>query len=162
MNSLHHEVEDPVPADPDSALRRLFEVAVVLAGAMDQGLLERGLTRARAGIIWLLHQRGPLTQRELSEALGVTPRNVTGLVDALQTDGFVSREAHPTDRRATLVTLTQRGGGAGAKMQDEYRELAKRLFDDIAAADLTSFVAILEQVLGRFHERGSDSPDATA
>jgi DNA-binding MarR family transcriptional regulator len=129
---------------------------------MDQGLVERGLTRARAGVIWLLHQRGALTQRALSEALGVTPRNVTGLVDALQADGFVTREAHPKDRRATLVTLTRRGSAAGAKMQGEYRELAKRLFDDISGADLSSFVAILEQVLGRFQERESDSPNASA
>ncbi|MEN3610618.1 MarR family transcriptional regulator [Plantactinospora sp. ZYX-F-223] len=44
---------------------------------------------------------------ELSQALKCTPRNVTGLVDALEAAGFVARSAHPTDRRATVVSLTQ-------------------------------------------------------
>jgi DNA-binding MarR family transcriptional regulator len=41
-------------------------------------------------------------------------RNVTGLVDALQADGFVMRSPHPTDQRTTLVTLTEQGGAAAA------------------------------------------------
>ncbi len=61
------------------------------------------------GPVWLLHQNGPSTQRELAEALGVSARNVTGLVDALVETGFVRRGPHPTDRRATLVSLTDPG-----------------------------------------------------
>src|SRR5262249_35053270 len=68
-----------------------------------------GLTPARAEVIWLLHHGGPRTQRQLSQALKCTPRNVTGLVDALEAAGFVARRAHPTDRRATVVCLTRRG-----------------------------------------------------
>ncbi len=41
-----------------------------------------------------------MTQRALADALQVTPRNVTGLVDALADSGFVERAPHPTDRRA--------------------------------------------------------------
>jgi DNA-binding MarR family transcriptional regulator len=47
-----------------------------------------------------------MTQRQLSEALQCSPRNVTGLVDALGSDGLAERGAHPTDRRASLVALT--------------------------------------------------------
>ena len=36
-------------------------------------------------------------------------RNVTGLVDALEGAGFVTRSPHPTDRRATVVSLTPQG-----------------------------------------------------
>src|SRR5262245_19274072 len=66
-----------------------------------------GLTPAWAEVIWLLHNGGPRTQRELSQVLKCTPRNVTGRVEALQTAGFVARSAHPTDRRATIVSLTE-------------------------------------------------------
>ena len=50
-----------------------------------------------------------MTQRELSRALRCTPRNVTGLLDALEDSGLVVRRPHPRDRRASLVNLTLGG-----------------------------------------------------
>ena len=55
------------------ALERLFELALVLAEAMERGLAERGLTRARAEVLWRLGRQSPVTQRELSQALQCTP-----------------------------------------------------------------------------------------
>jgi DNA-binding MarR family transcriptional regulator len=133
-------------------LERLFELAVLLTEAMDRGLGERGLTRARAEVIWRLHHQGPATQRALSQALHCTPRNVTGLLDALEADGFVARGAHPTDRRATLVTLTERGRTAAALWHAAYQQLSTDLFTDVSAADLTGFVTTLDHVLGQLHD----------
>jgi len=137
------------PTAADVALERLFEVAVLLTDGMEQGLAARGLTRARAELVWRLGRSGPLTQRDLSRALACTPRNITGLVDALETGGLVARRPHPSDRRATLVTLTQRGGRAAARMHTDYRKLAASLFDDLDAAELDGLVAGLDQVRGR-------------
>ncbi len=134
------------------ALERLFELAVVLAESMERGLAERGLTRARAEMLWRLGQQGPLTQRELSQALQCTPRNVTGLVDALEADGFVRRGPHPTDRRATLVELTEQGRNAATVMHVGYQQLAALLFADLAPAELTSFVASLDRILVRLRD----------
>ena len=67
-----------------------------------------GLTPSRTHLLWELGHRGPVPQRVLAEALKVTPRAVTGLVDALAADGLVTREPHPTDRRAALVTLNRK------------------------------------------------------
>ena len=141
------------------ALERLFELAVVLAEAMERGLAERGLTRARAEVLWRLGRQSPVTQRELSQALQCTPRNVTGLVDALEAAGFVRRSAHPTDRRATLVELTEQGRTAVGAMHAEYQQLAALLFGDLAAADLANFVATLDRVLVRLRDATAAAPD---
>ena len=109
-------------------LERLFELALLLTDNMEQGLAERGLSRARAELLWRLRARSPMTQRELSQALRCTPRNVTDLVDALEAAGLVARGPHPTDRRATLVSLTDRGKAAAARMQTDYRQFAAELF----------------------------------
>ncbi len=138
-------------------LERLFELSVVLTESMEHGLAERGLTRARAELLWRLGRQGPLTQRELSQALQCTPRNVTGLVDALKADGFVRRGAHPTDRRATLVALTEQGRTAAGAMDAGYQQLAALLFADFTDAELASFMAALDRVLVRLHEAASAS-----
>jgi DNA-binding MarR family transcriptional regulator len=95
-----------------------------------------------------------MTQRQhvLSQALRCTPRNVTDLVDALEAAGLVSRGPHPTDRRATLVSLTEAGDAAAARMQADYQNLARALFFDLSGADLTTFASVIDQTLSRLRE----------
>jgi DNA-binding MarR family transcriptional regulator len=158
MNDLHNVAASAPSASASTgaaeALARLFELSIVLSDVMGQGLVDRGLTRARATVIWQLHHQGPVMQRELSDALGVTPRNVTGLLDGLEAAGFVTRGPHPTDRRATVVSLTERGRRVSAMLHAEQQECASMLFDDIPGADLTAFVTTLDLVLERL--RGAD------
>ncbi|MGI8825295.1 MAG: MarR family winged helix-turn-helix transcriptional regulator [Chloroflexota bacterium] len=135
--------------DADAALGRLMELALLLNKDMAQGLAEYGLTVARAHVLWEVHHRGSMTQRELSQILDVSARNVTGLVDALEADGFVARTPHPTDRRATLVTLAERGRDAAARMGAEEKEFALQLFDHVPDAELTGFIATLDGVIER-------------
>ncbi len=130
-------------------LERLFELTVRLTDAMDQALADRGLTRARAELIWALRRHSPVTQRELSQALRCTPRNVTDLVDALEAAGLVARGPHPTDRRATLVSLTRPGKAAAARMQAEYGKLAAGLFSDLKGEELEVFVGVVDHTLRR-------------
>jgi DNA-binding MarR family transcriptional regulator len=139
----------------NEALGKLFELASLLAGPMDRSLAEAGLTRARAEVIWRLQSLGPVTQRELSEALRCTPRNVTGLVDGLETGGLVAREPHPSDRRATLVTLTEGGRRLATEWQAGYQGLAERLFGDVADTEVADFVETLDRVLERLRHEGS-------
>jgi DNA-binding MarR family transcriptional regulator len=134
---------------PGHALEKLFALAVVTHQYMEQGLAARGLSRARATALWNLHHRGPMTQRQLAEAIGVTPRNVTGLVDALEADGFAVRRAHPTDRRATLVSLTGKGSEVITGLRGEYDQGADRLFKGVAASQLEGFVATVDHLIGR-------------
>jgi len=84
--------------------------------------------------------------------LRVTPRNVTGLVDGLEADGLVARAAHPTDRRATLVSLTPRGAEVAAAMRRDQDGFAQLLFRDVSARELDAFVTMLDRILGRIGE----------
>jgi DNA-binding MarR family transcriptional regulator len=127
---------------------RLFDLAVVLGDLMNRRLAEHGLTPARAEVIWLLHREGQVTQRELSQALKCTPRNVTGLVDALERIGLVARTPHPTDRRATLVTLTRDGVALVTEWRKDRDDGTAELFGDTSHADLATFVTVLDRVLG--------------
>lgn len=155
MKSIHNELAtasvttDGDGFDADDTLDRLFELSVLMAGYMERSLAERGLTRARATVVWQLFHHGPMTQRELSQALKVTPRNVTGLLDALQEGGFVDRNPHPTDRRATLVSITAKGRRAANAMARDHHEFAARLFEAGPPAEMTGFSAVLTQVLQR-------------
>jgi DNA-binding MarR family transcriptional regulator len=128
---------------------QLFDLAVVLGGAMNNRLAEHGLTPARAEVLWVLHRTGPRTQRELSQTLKCTPRNVTGLVDALEGGGFVERTAHPSDRRAIVVRLSESGRSLIAHWGADREHGTAQVFGGIPIDDVAVFNAVLDQVLTR-------------
>lgn len=134
---------------PRALLEQLFELAARLSDGMGQEFETQGLTTARAELLWRLHATGPQTQRALSEALRCTPRNVTGLVDALEAAALVRREPHPTDRRASLVTLTDDGRDTVAGWRSRYDEFAHLLFADLDSDDLDRLRLMLDHVLER-------------
>jgi DNA-binding MarR family transcriptional regulator len=133
-------------------LDRLLELVVLLGEDMAQSLAREGLTVPRAHLLWHLHHRGPSTQRALADALKVTPRNVTGLVDGLVASGHVTREPHPTDRRATHVSLTERAAETLAGMSAAHGELAELLFGDMPSRQFRAFAAGLAHVTARLQE----------
>ncbi len=135
-------------ADFVEALDLLLELSVLLADDMARDLERRGLTRSRTHVVWLVHHRGPMTQRALADATGVSARNVTGLVDALVDTGFVTREPHPSDRRATLITLTERGTATADELVREQAALARALFADLPEPGFDHFRAGLDHVVG--------------
>ncbi|ATW47220.1 MarR family transcriptional regulator [Streptomyces peucetius subsp. caesius ATCC 27952] len=157
VKSFHDMPERPVPAR--ASLDGLFELAEVLGAMRQRGMAEKGLTTARAGVLWALFHDGPMTQRALATQLGVTPRNVTGLLDALQEDGMVVREAHPTDRRAMLVSLTKEGRSVTSALRGGRDELAAMLFADVPADRLDAFTVTLTQVTERLRAVGTDGPE---
>ncbi|GAA5099163.1 hypothetical protein GCM10025760_35050 [Microbacterium yannicii] len=108
-------------------LDSLLALSQVLEADQARELERRGLTQPRTHLLWVLYQGGPVTQAHLAEAIGVTPRNVTTLVDALEATGFARREAHPTDRRAVLVHLTERGLSIMETMDAEHDALGSDL-----------------------------------
>ena len=135
-----------------AALDQVLEVALLVNHDMSSSLAEYDLTPARTHLLWELFHRGPSTQRALADALDVTPRNVTGLVDALEETGYLTREHHPSDRRATLVTLTDRGTEAMTRMQKEHEQFAQVLFADLSDRRLAELTRGLAHVLDRLRE----------
>jgi DNA-binding MarR family transcriptional regulator len=146
----------------EATLDRILELTVLLSQDAADSLAREGLTQSRAHVVWQLAQRGPCTQATLASDLHVTPRTITALVDALVDTGFVTREPHPSDRRATLVTFTERGRGTAQALLEAHRRLARQLFAGLPEAVFDGFDTGLRHVLTQFRgvlaEKGSGTP----
>jgi DNA-binding MarR family transcriptional regulator len=132
------------------ALDKVLRLSELVATDLARFEQESGLTAPRMHLLWLLGLTGPSTQQALSSALDVTPRNVTGLVDGLVASGHVTRQPHPTDRRATLVTPTELGRRTIRDLQDSHTDLAQRLFGAVPGRRLAAFVATLDETIATF------------
>lgn len=137
----------------NDALDLLLELVVLVNEDMTQSLAREGLTVSRAHVLWELRQRGPTTQSILAEAMDVSARNITGLVDGLVATGFVTREPHPRDRRAFSVTFTERGARTAEALKQGQQEFAHLLFAGMPDEQFDCFVAGLGEVLARLKDR---------
>jgi DNA-binding MarR family transcriptional regulator len=104
---------------------------------------EGGISYARMRLLGALHCGGPQIMSSISDELGVTRRNITALVDALEEEGLVRRKPHPTDRRATIIELTPKGFETTESMYEGHREAVAELFTDLSEEDLSELVRLL-------------------
>ena len=82
-----------------------FEVGRELGEALDA----LGLGVREFGLLRLVSDAGGGSQRALGQMLRLTPNRMVALVDGLESKGLIERRAHPTDRRAYTLTLTDQG-----------------------------------------------------
>jgi DNA-binding MarR family transcriptional regulator len=112
-------------------------------------LVEKGLSPQRLRILGSIHERGPRIMSDLKKELGVTATNVTALVDSLEKDGLVVRRRHPTDRRATVIELSDKVMTELSPRCTEYKEQVAELFSELSEQECKAFVKTLEKLWGR-------------
>src|SRR4051812_14111912 len=68
------------------------------------------------GVLEMLLHKGPQPVNEIGRTIELTSGAITTAVDRLESRGLVTREAHPSDRRARIVRLTAAGKEQAAKI----------------------------------------------
>ena len=84
----------------------------------------------------------------LADELRIAPRSATDVVDALETRGWVSRAADPTDRRATVLSLTPDGRELVERIEGVRRLASERVLDVLTEAQRRTLHEILTVVVG--------------
>src|SRR5437763_17007693 len=138
---------------PRVGLFAVLHASGVLESRTELKLAEVGLSLPKlAALRRLADAGGSLPLGQLAERLACVKSNVTQLVDRLEADGLVSREADPNDRRSRLAVLTDAGKKAyergTAIQQQTERELFSALSPD-ESAQLHLLLAKLERYGGR-------------
>jgi len=91
-------------ADTARLLRAEFDRRTGAAGL--------GLTPAEARTLSHVARVGPIRQAILAERMGIEAMTLSACLDRLEAQGYVRREADPSDRRAKLVDITEAAGPA--------------------------------------------------
>mgnify|MGYP002759920665 FL=1 len=98
-------------ADGMSFVTSIMRSHQIMLGRVEAVLRPMNLTFARYELLTLLRftKTGKLPTSKVSQRLQVHPTSTTNAVDRLEKAGLVTREAHPNDKRMTLVCLTEQG-----------------------------------------------------
>lgn len=134
---------------PPTIVDQLAAISSLMQQDMQRAFRGTTLTETRVHALWVLTHLGPATQQQLSEALAITPRSVSALVDGLAASGYAERLPHPEDGRAVLVTLTERAAVMMRRMQEDHRRLSEDLASAVDEADRPAFERGIAAVLAR-------------
>jgi MarR family transcriptional regulator, lower aerobic nicotinate degradation pathway regulator len=86
----------------------LAQLSFLIHGILERRAREHDLSVIQIRLLGVLRDRTP-TMNELARLLGLDKSSLTGLVDRAEHRGLVARVPSTADRRAVLVTLTDRG-----------------------------------------------------
>ncbi len=131
-------------ADGMAAVTSLMRAQQIVLARVEAVLRPLGVTFARYEVLMLLHfsRADALPMTVIGARLQVHPTSVTNAVDRLEAAGLVQRQPHPTDRRTTLVALTD-GGRALALAATEHLNTEVFGAPGIPADDVTALVGVL-------------------
>ena len=107
----------------------LHDVSRLRRIVVDRALKPLGITRSQWWVLAFLSRRDGMTQTALAADLDLTKVAIGGLIDRMESGGFVERRADERDARARRVYLTR----AGQKLVATIRENVDTVETDILA-----------------------------
>jgi DNA-binding MarR family transcriptional regulator len=121
-------------ADGMAAVTSIVRAQQILLQRIDAVLRPLDLTFARYEILTLLSftKQGALPMTRMGALLQVHPTSVTSAVDRLESQGFVERLPHPSDRRAVLASITPAGR---ARSEAATEALNERVFERLGITE---------------------------
>jgi DNA-binding MarR family transcriptional regulator len=143
---------DP-PALPPSMRDRvpflLYRASEISHSLANQMLAEIALSARQAGILTLVTELEPMTQKALGDALRIDRTTMVALLDDLEEKGYVTRQRHPRDRRAFLVHPTDSGRAAKVAAVRILDEQQRRFLAPLTPAECGQLAALLMRLHGR-------------
>ncbi len=124
-------------------LRRAFVRAV---GAERACMPEDGHV-AEVTVLSVLAERGPVSQRELSDITSVNRTVIVRQVDALESKGWVRRDTNPADRRSYALELTEAGQAALAELSGDLDQAEAQLTQPLTRAETRRLKQLLRELL---------------
>jgi DNA-binding MarR family transcriptional regulator len=121
--------------------------------------IDSGLTPTQLRSLFLIVNKGSTNFKKLAEALGVTPANVTGIVDRLVGQRLVSRTQNPEDRREMTLQATDKGQALVSNLKEVGIKHMTQILSVLSveelsalAKGLSAFVRAAGSYKGRFKD----------
>jgi DNA-binding MarR family transcriptional regulator/N-acetylglutamate synthase-like GNAT family acetyltransferase len=148
---MHTAIDQPI-----EAVRHFNRFYTRQIGLLTEGLVNSPFSLTEARVLYELAHREQPTATELGNDLGLDLGYLSRILRGFQTAGLIAKSAAPTDARQSLITLTDQGRAAFAKLEESTRHQIQGLLSTLTAADqnrLVNAMRTIEAVLAPQPER---------
>ena len=151
-NRNHHHEEHAHSNDAEMSIDEKLFALLNRLGRTGHGTSNGKSSQNR--ILQILRRSGCLTQRELTEQLGIQPGSVSEILKKLEAAGLITRQSNSEDRRTVDITLTDAGKTQAEESRSHYANHA--LFESLTDEEKQQLLSLLEKVSGDWHRRFHD------
>lgn len=101
-----------------------------------------------------------ITQRELTQRLGIQPGSASEVIAKLESEGYIKRTTSETDRRTTDVALTAEGKSAAVQAKEERVSRHEQMFSCLSEDEKNQLLSLLEKIREDWEKRYQDGGEA--
>jgi MarR family transcriptional regulator for hemolysin len=131
----------------------LAETARAWRNLLDKRLRPLGLSQSKWMVLLFLARHGDgLTQKRLSECLGVEGPSLVGTLDRMEGDGWVERRVSEVDRRAKTIHRTDKAVELTREIQQIATHLRAELLNEIPVDEITQTMNLLNRIKQRVEQ----------
>lgn len=107
---------------------------------------EFDLNRSQASILFTLHQRSSMSQKELAESLNMTPPSITSAIRKMEQEGYIRRRQDESDQRVMRLALTEKGAACVENVKRVADEMHELIFQGMSPEEIMLFRRLLIQI----------------
>lgn len=158
--SMRSNSSDPAE-DPEglaSAIAEAFRrIQFLRQRLLGRRMAAHGLPPSQGACLRVIGERGDLSQRELAQALDLTPAALTGLLQRMEAAGLVERWSDGRDQRVMRVRLGQAGQALKSQADETHRWIQERTLETLPEGDRRELLRLLQAVGANFEAAGADA-----
>lgn len=128
----------------------------LLVRQFEEALRPHGFGMAYLPVIHEL-AHGPKTQSELLQQIPVSQPTLTALLNRMERDGVITRQAKPGDRRASLLHLTEQAANRLPTADAAMVEVAERAMTGFTESQQSQLIDLLKTVCGNLTAQNTES-----
>ncbi|MYV97664.1 MarR family transcriptional regulator [Streptomyces sp. SID3343] len=122
-----------------------------------QALESDGMPMLHHLVLVAIHEYAPIAQAELARTVAIDPKDMVAILNALQTEGLVTRAPDPNDRRKNAITLTDAGRHRLTRQEPLVDAAMDALLAPLTPAERATFTALLTRVVETREHPGCDT-----
>ncbi|WP_297632336.1 MarR family transcriptional regulator [uncultured Clostridium sp.] len=110
---------------------------------------ECGLTVSQFGVLEVLNHKGDLKICDIIEKVLGTSGNITVVIKNLEKDGLIKKYPDPEDKRAVLISITEKGKNIIDNMFPKHLENINNIFSVLTDEEKQDLIKIAKKLTNR-------------
>ncbi len=122
---------------------------------LDATFQDFGITGVQSRILYYIQfhcQRGPVFQRDIESAFGMSRSTATGILQLLEKNGMIRKESVPMDARLKSLVPTQKAIELNSRVYEYLQDMDRLLTQGLTEEQVLQFKEMAAQMLKNLDE----------
>ncbi len=141
-----------MPLKQRDLIGHIIHMARSIERMCDNSARQTGVTGSQArllGFLSIVSLQQDVYQKDIEEEFGIRPSSATGLLQALEQQGFIRREPVSLDGRLKKIVLTEKAQEIQARVIATHKQAMRQLQGPLSKKELTRFMKICKGITER-------------